>query len=86
MREGHVRRLAEVANIMLHAGPILIVTGIEFSQEEMDVIKAISGDFMVNIIWLDKAVEINPLSDYMYMFSDEGTDIAQKVMNVIGLP
>ncbi len=38
-RSEHLRRLSEVANIMLDAGVILIVTAAELTQEELDLIR-----------------------------------------------
>ena len=37
-RQEHLRRLAEVAHILLDAGMILIVTAIELTEEDLDLI------------------------------------------------
>lgn len=53
-RQEHVRRLAEVANIMLDAGIILIVTAIELTAEDLHIIhSAVRSDF-IEVVWLGK--------------------------------
>jgi bifunctional enzyme CysN/CysC len=54
-RHEHVRRLAEVAHIMLDAGSILIVTAIELIQEELEIIQTtVAPDHLVTI-WIGRA-------------------------------
>ncbi|HPJ89571.1 MAG TPA: GTP-binding protein [Thermotogota bacterium] len=50
-REEHLRRMAEIAHIMLDSGVILIVTAIELTQAEINLIQTIIGDFFVETIW-----------------------------------
>ncbi len=52
MGQEHLRRLAEVANLMLDAGMILIVTGIEFSQNDLNVIQAIVDSDLIKVVWI----------------------------------
>jgi bifunctional enzyme CysN/CysC len=51
-RQEHVRRLAEVANLMLDAGMILIVSAQALSQEELDVIKTSVDSTRIQTIWV----------------------------------
>lgn len=51
-REEHLRRLAEVSHIMLKAGVILIVTAIELTQEDVELIKTSIGDDKIEVIWV----------------------------------
>lgn len=55
-RTEHMRRLAEVANIMLDAGFILIVTAAELAQADLDVITAAVGPEMIETIWVGDQV------------------------------
>lgn len=55
-RQEHVRRLAEVANIMLDAGVILIVTAAELGQEDVDLIRATVQSDLIEIIWVGDRV------------------------------
>jgi len=54
-RSEHVRRLAEVAHIMLDAGSILIVTAIELQQEELDIIQTTVTPDQIMTIWVGRA-------------------------------
>jgi bifunctional enzyme CysN/CysC len=47
----HMRRLAEVANLMLDAGMILIVAAAELTQEDLEVIKTAVPPDWIETIW-----------------------------------
>jgi bifunctional enzyme CysN/CysC len=47
----HMRRLAEVANLMLDAGMILIVTAAELTQDDLEVIKTAVQPDWIETIW-----------------------------------
>jgi bifunctional enzyme CysN/CysC len=47
-----MRRLAEVANIMLDAGVILLVSAVELTSEDLDLIKASVGPERISVVWL----------------------------------
>jgi bifunctional enzyme CysN/CysC len=51
-RVEHLRRLGEVANIMLDAGAILIVTAVELGQEDLEVIKTAVDPDRIETIWV----------------------------------
>jgi bifunctional enzyme CysN/CysC len=51
-RPEHLRRLAEVANILLDAGVILVVTAIGLTQKEMEVIHNVVDSDLIEPIWL----------------------------------
>ena len=48
----HIRRLGEVANIMLDAGMILIVTAAELTREDLEVIEAAVEPERIETIWV----------------------------------
>lgn len=48
----HLRRLGEVANILLDAGLIVIATAVALTQEDMDVIRTSGGADRVLGVWL----------------------------------
>lgn len=53
IREEHIRRFGEVANLMLDAGMILIVTARNMTQADLEIMKTvITGD--VAVIWVGK--------------------------------
>lgn len=55
-REEHIRRLAEVANILLDTGIILIVTAIELTQDDLEIIKTIVSPDRIEVVWVGEEV------------------------------
>ena len=51
-RSEHLRRLAEVANLLLDAGVILVVTAAELAQEELELIRTAAPPERVVTVWL----------------------------------
>lgn len=51
-RPEHLRRLGEVANLMLDAGVILIVTAIGLSQSDLEIIRNAVDSELIEVIWL----------------------------------
>ncbi|MGM0502756.1 MAG: GTP-binding protein [Bacillota bacterium] len=55
-KEEHLRRLAEVSHIMLDAGSILIVTAVELSQSDLELIETTVNPQQIETIWLGEQV------------------------------
>ncbi|ADL13448.1 GTP-binding protein [Acetohalobium arabaticum] len=55
-RKEHLRRLAEVSNIMLDAGAILAVTAVELTQDDLELIKTTVNPDKIKTVWLGKNV------------------------------
>jgi bifunctional enzyme CysN/CysC len=55
-RQEHMRRLAEVANLMLDAGVILVVTAAELTQEDLELIKTTVDADRIETIWVGDQV------------------------------
>ena len=51
-REEHIRRLAEVAYLMMDAGVILIVTAIEMSRGDLRVMETVLNSFEIYTVWI----------------------------------
>lgn len=51
-RQEHIRRLSEVANILLDAGIILIVTAIELTQDDLEIMKTIITAEKIETVWV----------------------------------
>jgi bifunctional enzyme CysN/CysC len=51
-RQEHLRRLAEVANLMLDAGMILIVTAQALTQDELELIKTTVDPDRIETVWV----------------------------------
>jgi bifunctional enzyme CysN/CysC len=62
-RGEHIRRLAEVANLMLDAGMILIVSAQELTQEELDVIRTTVDPDRIETVWVGERGDSDLASD-----------------------
>jgi bifunctional enzyme CysN/CysC len=80
-RSEHLRRLGEVANLMLDAGIILIVTAAALTQEEIQIIRTAVGQDRVEVVWVGEDVttdlsydvllsEHEPTEDQVYRIKD----------------
>ena len=52
----HIRRLAELANIMIDSGMMVIVSAAELSSDDLELVRALVGGDMVKSIWLGDSV------------------------------
>lgn len=48
----HVRRFAEVSHLFIDAGLILIVTVVELTQEDLNILQAVVGEEKIKIVWV----------------------------------
>jgi len=69
-RQEHIRRLSEVANILLDAGIILIITAIELNQEDLEIMKTIITSDRIETIWIGE----NITTDIAYDMNIQGTE------------
>lgn len=74
-KDEHIRRVAETANILLDAGIILIVTAIELSQKDIEIIKTGVGSEKVNTFWIGENVTTD-IEEYTQIESFENFDEA----------
>ena len=70
-RREHIRRLAEVAHILLDAGLILIVTAIELTQADLDLIKTIVDGRDVPVVWVGSQVTTDLVCDLQVPGADQ---------------
>lgn len=62
-RREHIRRLAEVAHILLDTGLILLVTAVDLTQEDLDLIKEIVDFDKIHTVWVGERVTTDIRSD-----------------------
>ena len=55
-RQEHMRRLAEVANILLDAGIILLITAAELTQDDLEIMKTTVSPDKIETVWVGDAV------------------------------
>lgn len=51
-RAEHLRRMAEVVNLMLDAGMILVVTATDLTGHDLDIIRAAVDTDLIHVVWL----------------------------------
>ena len=61
----HMRRLAEVANLMLDAGIILVVAAAELTQDDLEVIKTAVQPDWIETIWAGESVTTDLACDLL---------------------
>lgn len=71
----HIRRLAEVANIMLDAGMILITTAVELEKADMEIFKMSVNPDNICTVWIGDKVTTD-IEYNLYIKSDENFDKA----------
>lgn len=87
-RTEHLRRLAEVANIMLDAGVILIVTAAELSQDDLELVKTTVEPDKIETVWVGDRVTTD-LSFDLHLVddvpTDEGVDRIKRLLHDKGI-
>jgi len=78
-RQEHIRRLAEVANILLDAGIILIVTAQELTQEELDLIKTTVASERIETIWVGEPGRTDLSYDLLLFGQEDEAEAAERV-------
>ena len=82
-REEHLRRLAEVSHIMLDAGSILLVTAVELTQDDLDLIKTTVNPAQIQTVWLGENITTDINYDlYLPEFNGED-EVAGKVRTLL---
>jgi bifunctional enzyme CysN/CysC len=64
-RHEHIRRLAEIANLMLDSGMILIVTAQELTREDLDLIKTTVPPDRIQTVWVGDLGESDLVCDLL---------------------
>jgi bifunctional enzyme CysN/CysC len=78
-REEHLRRLAEVAHILLDSGVILIVTARELTQDDLEIIKTTVNPEKITSIWTGEDIT----TDLSYDIKVPGNlDIKESIKNI----
>lgn len=65
-REEHMRRLAEVAHLMMDAGLILIVTAVEISRSDLETIQAVVEPEKIEVVWMGPHITTDIAPDHHF--------------------
>ena len=83
IRQEHIRRLAEVANLMLDAGIILIVSAQELTQEDLELIQTTVDPQRVETIWVGDPAGADLASDLTLVESDGDDQNVAKIRTLL---
>lgn len=81
-RSEHLRRLAEVANLMLDAGVILIVTAAALTQADVELIRTTVDADRIQVIWVGDAKTTDVAHDLLLPDAD-AHDAAEQVQRLL---
>ena len=79
-RGEHIRRLAEVAHILVDVGYILIVTAIDLSEEELEIITTSSEVDQIIVVWCGSADPQFPVDMILQSITDPRTSVDKLTM------
>jgi bifunctional enzyme CysN/CysC len=82
-REEHIRRLAEVANILLDAGCILIITAIELTQDDLEIVKTVVHPEHIEVIWIGEDITTDISYDLMISHPENVDEAVNQIKNVL---
>ena len=82
-RQEHLRRLAEVVHLLIHAGLILIVTAIELTQEDLELIQTTIHTDKIETIWVGEKVTTNIPHDLKIPSSEDHETSTRKIMALL---
>jgi bifunctional enzyme CysN/CysC len=81
-RAEHIRRMAEVANILLDAGLIVIAAAAALSGAEVDAIRTAVGRDRVSIVWVGPRIEDHASPD-LHLPDDDATDRTARIKTML---
>ena len=86
-RREHLRRLAEVANLMLDAGMILLVTAAQLTAEDVELIGATVGAERIETVWLGDATgsDLNAALTIPDPEAPESVDLVKRLLEERGI-
>jgi bifunctional enzyme CysN/CysC len=79
----HLRRLGEVANILLDAGLIVIATAVALTQEDIEVIRTSGGSDRVMTVWLGDRITTDLSCDVALTELEAETDGASRLKTLL---
>jgi bifunctional enzyme CysN/CysC len=86
-RQEHLRRMAEVANLMLDAGVILIVTAGELTQADVELIKATVQPERIEVVWVGETATTDIAHDLLVPDpdADDAVDLIKQLLQEKGI-
>ncbi len=83
IRREHVRRMAEIANILLDAGLILIITAVELTQSDLDLFHTSIHLTEVMVIWVGDDRDSDIARDLVIEAGDASSEELQRIQSLL---
>jgi bifunctional enzyme CysN/CysC len=87
-RDEHIRRLGEVAHILLDAGIILLVTAVNLTQDDLEQIKTVVNPDKIEVVWVGDQKTTDIATDIVIpsnSSTDEAVDRVKGLMQDRGI-
>ncbi len=81
-RHEHIRRMAEVANLMLHAGLILIVTARDITAQELELVRAVIDGELIESVWVGSR-RTTDLDADLHLTDDDPAECAGRIKETL---
>ncbi|HEY7683424.1 MAG TPA: GTP-binding protein [Gemmatimonadales bacterium] len=82
-RGEHFRRLGEVANILLDAGALLIVTAQELTQQDLEVVRTAVDPDRIEVVWVGERVTTDLACDLVLGDDETGTEGVDRIKRLL---
>jgi bifunctional enzyme CysN/CysC len=82
-REEHMRRLGEVANLMLDAGVILLVSAAELTADDVELIRASIGPERIATVWLGDGISTDLRADLVLSPEESVEDNIERLRRLL---
>jgi bifunctional enzyme CysN/CysC len=82
-RGEHLRRLAEVANIILDAGMILVITAGELTQEDLEIISTAVGPDRIETVWVGDHVTTDVACDLVVSPGENSAESLDRIKRLL---
>jgi bifunctional enzyme CysN/CysC len=82
-RGEHLRRLAEVANIILDAGMILVITAGELTQEDLEIIRTAVGPDRIETVWVGDHVTTDVACDLVVSPDESAPESLDRIKRLL---
>ena len=82
-RDEHIRRLAEISNLMLDSGMILIITAIELTEHDIELIKTITNPPELITVWTGEEITTDIDCDLSFS-GNENSIYIEQICNLLG--
>jgi len=79
----HIRRLAEVAHILLDVGLILIVSAVELTPADMDLVRTVLNGVEIMVVWVGNRNTTGVTSDLQVNGADAPEFSARQIRSLL---